>query len=167
MDKNLIIKGVIALAILLALFMLLKALGVFKSDEEKQADKLLSEGVGGADTGGIQVPKGTTVKDIKNMTLEQKKDLMRKNFPTFDKWYEFVNIIWDAKGTFKDDEDAVVGVFRQFYTKNEANAFAKYFFNVKKRDLTAFMASFMDAGQLAMIQSILKDLPISVKTKKR
>lgn len=70
-----------------------------------------------------------------------------------------VQRIWDAKGFFNDDEEAVFSVFRAMPSKIHASAVAYYFGKIKNRSLPDYLAGFMNSSELALLNSILEKKP--------
>ena len=67
--------------------------------------------------------------------------------------------IWDSKGVFNDDEDAVYGVFRQLKNRAQISFLSEYFFRYKNRDLYEFLNTFMSNEELAKLSDRLSQLP--------
>lgn len=74
-----------------------------------------------------------------------------------------VNKIYDAKGFFNDDEDAVYNFFRKLESKMQASATAFYFKKEFGRDLSAYLASFMNAEEIQKVTDIINMKPEKVK----
>ena len=71
---------------------------------------------------------------------------------------QFAKQLWDAGGTFNDDEQAMYGVFRQLKTKVQVSQLAKVFFNMYGQDLAQYLANHLNNDELAIIYGITNKL---------
>jgi len=70
-----------------------------------------------------------------------------------------VERIWNAKGFFNDDEEAIFGVFRALPSKIHVSAVSYYFTQIKGRSLPDFLNGFMDSDELTFLNSIVNSKP--------
>ena len=152
-----IFKLILLIAAVFLIYKLLDKFGLMGlSDAEKNAQKL-SEGEALNDALDKNSKLGkailkSTGKSLKTLNASDVKAIT-PNRPNMN---NYVNQIWDAKGTFKDNEDMVYNVFRNLYSQFEINFFSKYFSVTKKRDLYGFLATFMNTNELSTLQNIIK-----------
>lgn len=71
--------------------------------------------------------------------------------------------IYNAKGYFNDDEDAVYGAFRAMGAKVQVSQLARTFYNTYKKDLQQFLKSFLSGDEFANIIKITDKLPQGIK----
>lgn len=68
--------------------------------------------------------------------------------------------IYQAKGVFNDDEQAVIGAFRQIRYKTQVSYLAQVFYQTYQQDLYAYVRNFsFDHAELKTIVSFLNTLP--------
>jgi hypothetical protein len=68
-------------------------------------------------------------------------------------------IIYDAKGILNDDEAAVYGVFQSLKAKSQVSFLAEVFFKTYKKSLLAYLQSFLNDTELAIVAKICNKLP--------
>lgn len=68
-------------------------------------------------------------------------------------------IIYDAKGIINDDEAAVYGVFQSLKTRSQVSFLAEVFFKIYKKSLLAYLQSFLNDSELAVVAKICNKLP--------
>lgn len=71
--------------------------------------------------------------------------------------------IYNAKGTFRDNENAVIAAIRVCKSKAMISFLAWTFYNLYKKDLIAFIASFFNQIQLKYLYDVIKPLPDNIK----
>jgi hypothetical protein len=151
-----IFKLILLIAFVFLLYKLLSKFGLLgMSDEEKNA-QALGESTALNDEVNKNTKLGKAIqKQIgkKVVTPQDVKDLT-PNRANFGKW---IQEIWDAKGTFKDNEDTVYKIMRQMNSQFEINLFSKTFAVVKGRDLFGFLATFLNDEQLSNVHTIIKN----------
>lgn len=67
-----------------------------------------------------------------------------------------VQKIYEAKGFFTDDENAIYSFFRDLQSKRQVSLFAYYFKQEKKISLNSFLDSFLNADEIENIIKIIK-----------
>lgn len=72
---------------------------------------------------------------------------------------QLVNDLWDAKGVFNDNEEAVYGIFRSLSTKSQVSFLSERFYNIKGKDLIQWLNGFLSTEELAKIYNIVQKLP--------
>jgi hypothetical protein len=78
----------------------------------------------------------------------------------------YSKIIYDAKGVFNDNEEAIYGVFRTLKTKTQVSSLAKGFFDIYKLDLYGFLENVLNLSELGKISEIVNKLPIGITDSK-
>lgn len=146
--------------ILFGLWKVLRMFGIFKSASEQREEKQ-SEQLGTIPAIDQKYFTSNTIvnklkKKYPNLTGAQ---ITAIQIPNLKLMPTFANQIWDAKGIFKDEEDAVFGVFRKLKSKMEVSFFADYFYSQKKRDLYGFLTTFLNAKELATLYRIIDQKP--------
>jgi hypothetical protein len=69
--------------------------------------------------------------------------------------------IYDAKGVFNDDENAVYGVFQSLKTKSQVSFLASVFYTNYKKSLYGYLLSFLNTQEMANVAAICNKLPKS------
>lgn len=153
-----ILKWGLLIIILFVLLRELNKLGLLgKTEEDKKADALGdSNALAAADVTNPIITKATItlpsgkVKTFKDMTAAERAALT----PNSKKFSEWINELWDASGTFNDNEDDVYDVFRKLYSQYETSIFAATFKVLKGKDLYTYLKSFMNNDELAQVYDI-------------
>ena len=71
----------------------------------------------------------------------------------------FADRIYNAKGFFKDDENSVLDVFRNLQTQFQVSQLARFFSAYYKKDMLAYLKTFMDDSNLKDVLDIIKNYP--------
>jgi hypothetical protein len=74
----------------------------------------------------------------------------------------YSKIIYDAKGVFNDNEEAIYGVFRTLKCKTQVSSLSKGFFDLYKVDLYGFLENVFNLNELGKISEICNKLPIGI-----
>jgi hypothetical protein len=69
--------------------------------------------------------------------------------------------IYDAKGIFNDDENAVYGVFQSLKTKSQVSFLASVFYTNYKKSMYGYLTSFLNTKEMANVAAICNKLPKS------
>lgn len=67
--------------------------------------------------------------------------------------------IYDAKGYVYDDESAAIGVIRNIQYKSQISQLAETFNTMYKKDLYAYLLSFLSQDQMVQLIDIVKNKP--------
>ena len=71
----------------------------------------------------------------------------------------YVDDLWDATGTFNDDEEQIYGVFRAMKTKSQVAALAKRFNQLKSFDLYNYLENYLNEEELLKVKGIIDQKP--------
>jgi hypothetical protein len=71
----------------------------------------------------------------------------------------YVDDLWNATGTFNDDEEAIYGVFRAMKTKSQVAALAKRFNQLKNQDLYSYLDNYLNDEEILKVKSIIDQKP--------
>lgn len=71
----------------------------------------------------------------------------------------FVDDLWDATGTFNDDEEKIYGVFRALRTQSQVAALAKRFNQLKSKDLYGYLNDYLNESELLKVKAIIDQKP--------
>ncbi len=80
-------------------------------------------------------------------------------FLTAKKTDEFVKRMYNSKGLFKDNPNAVYSVFREIQTQYQLSVISYFFTSVYKIDLFEYLKSFLDENEMDKIINIVKNYP--------
>ena len=143
-DPNVIIKAGVTVAGLFIVYKVLQKLGVIKTSSEQQEEQSL-----------LQF-EASNVWDYNKFL---------NNLPggalllTQGGAAAYVEDLWDATGTFNDDEEAIYGVFRAMKTKSQIAALAKRFNQLKNKDLYGYLADYLSDSELLKVKAIVDQKP--------
>jgi acyl-CoA-binding protein len=70
-----------------------------------------------------------------------------------------VDRIYNAKGYFNDDEQAIYGVFRAMKTQSQISALAKRFNQLKAQDLYSYLKNYLNEEELLTVKKIIDQKP--------
>jgi len=76
-----------------------------------------------------------------------------------DAYKKFADTLYNAKGFFKDDENSVLDIFRNLQTQLQVSQVALFFSFFYKKDMLAYMKTFMDDDNLKEVLEIIKNYP--------
>ena len=115
--------------------------GIFKTGQEVQEEQQLQTTL----SSNYWLPKFwkdyvNRYKKVMVLTPEAKKRLSDK--------------LWDAKGWYNDDEDAVYAVFREMNYQTSLSSLADYFLSYKGKDLLTWLQGFLSEGEMKNISKI-------------
>ena len=142
-NKKEIIEVFVGLIIIYAVYKMFKKIGQslnLVADEKDEAAASLVE-----DKGNIFSPnywKGK--KGAKILTTNVARDMSKR--------------IYNAAGTFNDNEEAVYGVFRQLTYKTQLSWLSYMFYKQYGEDLLQYITNFMNADELATVKQITSKL---------
>jgi len=80
------------------------------------------------------------------------KDEVRTLFPGW------ATIVYDAKGVFKDDYPAVIGIIAKIRNRGDWYLFSNLFQLMYKKDIISYLNSFLDAKEMLPINNKIKNL---------
>ena len=147
-------KIIFAIALTILLLTLLWKFDVFKSQASKDAEKL-------GESGGALDTASSVTKDVAK-DIKKKYGSIKPKLST-NKWNSWASRIWNAKGTFNDDEDVIYSVFREGQNQYDIKAFTiffkLYFENKKHLDLYEYLSTFMNEDELQRIYKIIEQKP--------
>ena len=75
-----------------------------------------------------------------------------------------VQELWDARGWYNDDEDAIYAVFRQMNYQTSLSSLSEAFLKEKNRDLLTWLKDFLSEDELKNISSIIAKYKIGYST---
>jgi hypothetical protein len=125
--------------------------GIFKTGQEVQEEQQLQTTL----SSNYWLPKFwkdyvNRYKKVMVLTPEAKKRLSDK--------------LWDAKGWYNDDEDAVYAVFREMNYQTSLSSLADYFLSYKGKDLLTWLQGFLSEGEMKNISSIIAKYKVGYST---
>lgn len=71
----------------------------------------------------------------------------------------YVDDLWDATGTFNDDEESIYGTFRAMKTQSQVAALAKRFNEIKGFDLYNYLENYLNESELLKVKAIIDQKP--------
>lgn len=140
----------------LALYMIYKLLNKFNllgtSEDTKAATALGSSNALAEINKDNPLVKDAIVngKTYAKMTPAERGSLA----PNSSKFGGWIQDLWDASGTFNDNEDDVYNIFKLLSSQYETSLFAATFKVIKGKDLYLYLKSFMSDGELAEVYDI-------------
>ena len=161
-----VIKWILFGIALYMVYKLLNKFGLVGTTENDDKVKALGEG---SVVGDLGLTK--TNKVVDDAVKKVQKDLGRKvaagdmkavlSSPRqmMEYYYELINApaaaTMQSKSLYDDDEDAVFNVFRKLRNQYDVHVFAVFFKTQSKKDLFAFLDSFLSTSEIAKIQDII------------
>lgn len=134
-----------------ALYKVGTMVGIFQTPQEVQEEQQLQTTL----SSNYWLPK--FYKDYLNryskviiLTPEAKKRLADK--------------LWDAKGWYNDDEDAVYAVFREMNYQTSLSSLADYFLSYKGKDLLTWLKDFLSEDEMKNLASIISKYKVGYST---
>lgn len=152
-------KTVIVLAEIVGILLLITVLVILirrwikKNRERKEEEKGLEV--------GKQITGSETVTDAAKKIGGMTKSELEK-YKTDYRNFDYVGtgkLIWDAKGTFYDDPEAVYGALARIPSKAVLSSFQTYFKDYYKRELLTFLQSFLSLAEQGKVAAIIEKLP--------
>jgi hypothetical protein len=143
-DPNVVIKYGVALAGLFIVYKLGQKLGLFPSKGEKEEKQ------------NLQALEGATIWDYNKFlsSLPAGAKLLTQGGAA-----AYVDDLWDATGTFNDDEEKIYGVFRAMKTQSQIAALAKRFNQIKNQDLYSYLKNYLNESELLTVKGIIDQKP--------
>lgn len=143
-DPNVIIKGVATLAGLYLVYKVLQKIGVVPTAASTAA------------TQNLQQLQAANYWDYNNFlaTAPAGHALLTQAGAA-----AYVDDLWDATGTFNDDEEKIYGVFRAMKTKSQVAALAKRFNQLKSFDLYNYLENYLNESELLKVKAIIDQKP--------
>jgi len=143
-DPNVIIKGVVTLAGLYLVYKVLQKVGVVPTAAANQAQQ------------NLQQLEAANYWDYNNFlaTAPPGHALLTQAGAA-----AYVNDLWDATGTFNDDEEAIYGVFRAMKTQSQVAALSKRFNQLKSKDLYGYLNDYLNEAELLKVKAIIDQKP--------
>lgn len=77
---------------------------------------------------------------------------------TIDYAKQWCQNVYNAKGTFNDDEAAVYGAFNALHYKTQVSWMAYNFYKIYGKDLYGYLQGFLSTGEMAQIAAIVNKL---------
>jgi hypothetical protein len=146
-DPNLLLVGGGLLIAFLGGKAIFEKLGLVDSAEEKQAEAEIKNQMQQLSTGNYFDPDFYKKGGAGTMLL------------TMSAASSYAKIIYDAKGILNDDEAAVYGVFQSLKTRSQVSFLSEVFFKTYKKSLIAYLMSFLNDSELAIVAKICNRLP--------
>lgn len=126
-----------------------KKLGLSKTEEDKANESLIAK------------------MEIENYFDPAYYDERHKKYTltvlTPESYNNLAKNIYNAKGYFNDDEEAVYGAFRAISAKVQISQLARTFYNTYKKDLQGYLKGFLSGDEFAAIIKITDKLPQGIK----
>jgi hypothetical protein len=143
-DPNTVIKGVATLAGLYLVYKVLQKVGVVPTAASTAA------------TQNLQQLQAANYWDYNNFlaTAPAGHALLTQAGAA-----AYVDDLWDATGTFNDDEEKIYGVFRAMKTKSQVAALAKRFNQLKSFDLYNYLENYLNESELLKVKAIIDQKP--------
>ena len=174
-DKSSQVFGYIKIAFLLGgAFLGYKAIkgiaetfGLIKSADEEKIDKASGEAAGSTVDAQSNNPylsfspqyEFALMAAYKTKYPKKKWDTLKQSKWTFSKYKEYTDQLYNAKGIFKDDENSVLDIFRNLQTQFQVSELARYFSYFYKKDMLAYLKTFMNDDNLKEVLEIIKNYP--------
>jgi len=144
LDPNVLIKAGVAIAGLLIARKILQSIGVIQTSSDRQQQQNLQQ---------LESANYWNYNDfLKNVPAGAL--LLTQGGAT-----AYINDLWDATGTFNDDEEAIYGVFRAMKTKSQVAALAKRFNQLKSKDLYGYLNDYLSDSELLKVKAIIDQKP--------
>jgi len=143
-DPNVVIKYGVTLAGLFIVYKLAQKIGIFPSAEGK------------AETQNLQALETSTVWDYNKFLSSLPGGAL---LLTQAGAAAYVDDLWNATGTFNDDEEAIYGVFRAMKTQSQIAALAKRFNQIKNKDLYSYLRDYLNDTELLKVKGIIDQKP--------
>jgi len=143
-DPNVIIKGVATLAGLYLVYKVLQKIGVVQTAAANAAQQ------------NLQQLEAANYWDYNNFLAAAPAG---HALLTQAGAAAYVNDLWDATGTFNDDEEQIYGVFRAMKTKSQVAALAKRFNQLKSFDLYNYLENYLNESELLKVKAIIDQKP--------
>jgi hypothetical protein len=146
---------------------LAETFGLVKSEAEEKIDKG-TEQAGGST---IEAQSSNPYLSFSPQYIFALKEAWTKKYPKkvwegtkqlkFDAtaYKKFADTLYNAKGIFKDDENSVLDIFRNLQTQFQVSQLAVFFSFFYKKDMLAYMKTFMDDDNLKEVLEIIKNYP--------
>ena len=143
-DPNILIKAGVSIAGLFIVYKLLQKTGLLPSAESTQTAQ------------NLQQLESASVWDYNKFlsTLPAGAKLLTQSGAA-----AYVEDLWDATGTFNDDEEAIYGVFRAMKTQSQISALAKRFNQLKSKDLYGYLKDYLNEEELLNVKKIIDQKP--------
>ena len=152
----------------IVLYKLAYFLGLIKSKQEKEQEKSATalETGASASTDKIDLKNGSLALSPNYVSTIGKKILAdfkksgkkQPDLKTFWGAYSYRDLskqLYDAKGVFNDDEDALFGVFRTLNTQFQISFLSNYFYKLYKKDLLSYILGFTNTEERAKLYDII------------
>jgi asparagine N-glycosylation enzyme membrane subunit Stt3 len=143
-DPNTLIKAGVTLAGIYLVYKVLQKVGVIPTAEANQAAQ------------NLQQLQAANYWDYNNFlaTAPPGHSLLTQAGAA-----AYVDDLWDATGTFNDDEEQIYGVFRAMKTKSQVAALAKRFNQLKSFDLYNYLENYLNEEELLKVKGIIDQKP--------
>jgi len=152
------------------LWKLASFLGLIKSKEEKEAEANESKLTAGAgadvtkidlNNGSLSLSPNYFYTIYKRIVQDyQKKGKEAPKASTFlgpYKYSELCTALYNAKGTFNDNEAALYGVFTQLQTQIQISFLSNLFYKIYKVDLLNYILGFTNTAERAQLYTTIKN----------
>lgn len=143
-DPNVLIKAGISLAGLFIVYKLLQKTGLLPTAESNQAAQNLQ---------ALESSNYWNYNDFLQKAPGGHALLTQAGAAAY------VEDLWDATGTFNDDEEAIYGVFRAMRTQSQIAALAKRFNQLKNKDLYGYLKDYLNEAELLTVKKIIDQKP--------
>ena len=143
-DPNILIKAGISLAGLFIVYKLLQKTGLLPTAESTQAAQSLQ---------ALESSNYWNYNDFLQKAPGGHALLTQAGAAAY------VQDLWDATGTFNDDEEAIYGVFRAMRTQSQISALAKRFNQLKGKDLYGYLKDYLNESELLTVKKIIDQKP--------
>lgn len=150
------LKWILVVLIVLVVLRLLNKFGLIgTTQDDKNAEKLQESHTLGdlKDKKTLDAASKVLGKPYSKTTKEERDKLT----PNKNRFGQFILDLRDANGITNDDEEKVYSVFRQLYSQYEVTLFANVFAAIEKKDLYAYLRSFLDNEELSEVYKIIKN----------
>jgi hypothetical protein len=142
-------------------------LGLFKSEAESKTDAETSSATASSteiQTGNpfVAFNPNYAVAIVKAYNQKFKPKVFDGNYNMVfsqDEYLAMANRLFDAKGTFDDNENSVYDVFRSITTQWQLSLLSSVFHFFKKADLLLYLKSFMNADEMQSLLEMVKNYP--------
>lgn len=99
---------------------------------------------------------GNIAGSLKNKSLKE-RERQQNSLKNFDVKIP-ADLIYNAHGIFDDDEDSVYSAFSKIETTAQLQLLELYFKKLYKKDLFTYIQNFLDASELAKVNTIIKKI---------
>lgn len=167
------VKNVLYIALgagaLLGMYKLFQKFGIIKTAEEEQS-QLVTKKAGGDSTtidsknSFLSFNPNYWITIIKSFNSKKMKITMAvQQIVSYSELVKMAEEVKNSYGYFHDDNEKLYNVFRTIQTQFQLSLLAYTFKEKYKKDMLAYMQSFMSESEMAGIYDIINNYPLLIK----